>query len=130
MRAARPDASTRGSPRAFDIVLAAGTSRDCDAEHLKCFDDCWNSPPPDPIERGNKGHYKHCTSLCLKQYMECCKSQELRPRTFPDMTTARDWLNSHKAQVLVGSIVVVAGAAFIVSVGAAGALVLLPLAAI
>ncbi|HZI10918.1 MAG TPA: hypothetical protein VE153_11060 [Myxococcus sp.] len=41
-----------------------------------------------------------------------------------------DWLKEHKTEVLVGSVVVVAGAAFIVSAGVAGALVLLPLAAI
>ncbi len=54
----------------------------------------------------------------------------MRPRAFVDMKAALDWLKSHKPEVLAGSVVVVAGAVFIVSVGAAGALVLIPLAAI
>lgn len=116
---------------ASGIVLASGGTRDCDAEQIACFDDCWNSPPPyEHIERGRAGHYKYCTTMCLKKYMECCKQQELRPRAFPDMKAALDWLKERKTEVLVGSVVVVAGAAFIVSAGAAGALVLLPLAAI
>jgi hypothetical protein len=117
--------------RASGVALAAEKTRDCDAEHMECFDGCWNSPPPyDHIERGKAGHYKYCTTMCLKKYMECCKQQKLRPQAFPDLKAALDWLKEHKTEVLVGSVVVVAGAAFVVSVGAAGALVLLPLAAI
>jgi hypothetical protein len=116
---------------ASEIVLAAERARDCDAEHNECFEHCWNSPPPDThVERGKAGHYKYCTSLCLKKYMECCKEKELKPRAFPDMKAALGWLKEHKTEVLVGSVIVVAGAAFIVSTGGAGALVLLPLVAI
>jgi hypothetical protein len=132
--AVRADEYTRSSPRssrAFDLTLAAGKARDCDAEHNECFSDCWNAPPPYshiPPQQGQ--HYQHCTSMCLKKYMECCKQQELRPRAFADMKSALSWLKEHKTEVLVGSVVVVAGAAFIVSTGGAGGLVLLPLAAI
>lgn len=119
------------SSRAFDIVLASGRARDCDAEHNKCFDNCWNSPSPwSHVPAKGAQHYKHCTSTCLEEYMECCKQQELRPRAFPSMKTAMDWLKDHKTEVLAGSVVIVAGAAFVVAVGAAGALVLLPLAAL
>jgi len=59
---------------ASGVVLASGGTRDCDAEQIQCFDDCWNSPPPyEHIERGKAGHYKYCTTMCLKKYMECCK---------------------------------------------------------
>ncbi len=123
--------SSRSTARPFEASLVAGKRRDCDAEHNECFNDCWNSPPPfSHIPPQQAQHYEHCTSLCLKKYMECCKQQELRPRAFADMKAALDWLKAHKTEVLVGSVVVVAGAAFIVSVGAAGALVLIPLAAI
>lgn len=125
---------TRGShrsSRAFDIVLAAGKSRNCDAEHNACFEDCWNSPPPyGHIPPQKAQHYQHCTSLCLKKYMECCKQRRLSPQAFPEMKTALDWLKAHKTEVVVGSVVIVAGVAFIVATGGAGGLVLLPLAAI
>jgi hypothetical protein len=62
--------------------------------------------------------------------MECLKAVEARPLAFPDMKTARDWVERHKPEVVVGSIVLVAGVAFVVSTGGAGALVLLPLAAL
>jgi len=132
--AERADESIRGSHRAsrpLDIVLAATKSRDCDAEHKECFEDCWNSPPPySHIPPQKAQHYQHCTSLCLKRYMECCKQQRMRPHSFPEMQTALDWLREHKTEVAVGSVVIVAGVAFIVATGGAGGLVLLPLAAI
>ncbi len=128
------DASAAARPRssrALDVVLASGKARDCDAEHTECFDDCWNSPAPwSHVPPKGAQHYKHCTSMCLEKYMECCRQQELRPRAFPSMKTAMDWLKDHKTEVLAGSVVIVAGVAFVVSVGAAGALILLPLAAL
>ena len=48
-----------------------GLFRDCAEEHIGCFRRCWNSWPPWPIERGNKGHYLYCQSKCLAEYMEC-----------------------------------------------------------
>ena len=62
--------------------------------------------------------------------MECVKELEARPLAFPDMKTAKDWLARHETEVLVGSLVVVAGATFVVATGGAGALVLIPLAAL
>ncbi len=128
----REPAPLPGRPpaRAFDIVLASGKARDCDAEHLACFERCWSSQPPYPRQRGDKGHHNYCTEKCRREYMQCLEEVGARPRAFPNMKTAQDWLQEHKAQVLVGSIVLVAGAAFIVSTAAAGALVLVPLAAL
>jgi hypothetical protein len=62
--------------------------------------------------------------------MECLKNIEAQPLAFPDMAKARDWLKRHEKEVLVGSIVLVAGAAFVVSTAGAGVLVLIPLAAL
>jgi hypothetical protein len=116
--------------RAFDLVYASNGSRDCDAEHIACFRRCWNTPPPYPLRHGDKGHDKHCTRKCREEYMECLKQTEARPLAFPDMKTARDWLGSHKTAVLVGSIVLVAGAVFVIATGSAGALILVPIAAL
>jgi hypothetical protein len=82
------------------------------------------------LKQGDKGHDKFCTRKCREEYMECLKETQARPLTFPDLTSARSWLERHKTEVLVGSIVLVAGVAFIVSTGGAGALVLVPLAAL
>ena len=120
------------STRAFDAVYASGGTRDCDAEQIVCFRKCWKAEPPWPIEKGDKGHDKYCTRKCREEYMECVKELDARPHplAFPDMKAARDWLANHKTEVLVGTIVVVAGATFVVATGGAGALVLVPLAAL
>jgi hypothetical protein len=47
---------------------------------------------------------------------------------FPDIDVALDWLRSHKAEVAIGTVVVVTGVAFVVATGGAGALILAPLA--
>jgi hypothetical protein len=118
------------SPRSFTVVHASDVSRDCDAEHIACFRRCWNTPPPYPIKQGDKGHDAYCTRKCREEYMECLKQTEARPLAFPSLKTAREWVERHKSEVVVGSIVLVAGVAFVVSTGGAGALVLVPLAAL
>ncbi|HVG59118.1 MAG TPA: hypothetical protein VNA24_11225 [Hyalangium sp.] len=62
--------------------------------------------------------------------MQCVKEMEAQPLMFPDMETAQDWLKRNKKEVLVGSIVLVAGAVFVVGTAGAGVLVLVPLAAL
>ncbi|WP_224371586.1 hypothetical protein [Hyalangium versicolor] len=62
--------------------------------------------------------------------MECLKETEAHPLAFPDMEAAKGWLSRPRTEVLVGSIVMVAGAAFVVTTAGTGVLVLLPLAAL
>lgn len=62
--------------------------------------------------------------------MQCVKEMEAQPLMFPDMETAQAWLKRNKTEVLVGSIVLVAGAAFVIGTAGAGVLVLVPLAAL
>jgi len=85
---------------------------------------------PYPRQQGDKGHHNYCTEKCRKEYMRCMEEVGARPLAFPSMKTAMDWLKEHKTEVLVGSVVLVAGVAFIVGTGGGGALVLVPLAAL
>jgi hypothetical protein len=80
-------------------------------------------------------HNEYCTTLCREEYMDCIEEQEQEERErkntrlrFSDMDAALGWLRTHKAEVALGTVVVVAGVAFIVSTGGAGALILAPLA--
>lgn len=116
--------------RSLDIVLTGGGARDCDKEHIACFERCWNRAPPYPREKGDKGHHRYCSDECRKEYMQCLEEVGARPLAFPSMKTAMDWLKEHKTEVLVGSVVIVAGVAFVVSTAGAGALVLVPLVAL
>jgi len=124
-------------------VIAEGTNgiggsggRNCDVEHIQCFDRCWNSAPPlTSIKRGSGKHHEYCTEECRREYMDCIKEKELQAKRggsetlqFSNIDRALDWLREHKTEVAIGTVVVVAGVAFIVATGGAGALVLAPLA--
>ncbi|RKG82467.1 hypothetical protein D7V88_25265 [Corallococcus terminator] len=47
---------------------------------------------------------------------------------FTSLQQARDWLDEHKSEVALGTIVVIGSTGFILTIGAAGALILAPLA--
>ncbi len=110
-------------------------ARDCHQEQIQCFDKCWNSTPPYPHRKGDGWHHAYCTRTCREDYVKCVQEQEEaernRPRhtlEFPDVDRALSWLGEHKAEVAVGTVVIVAGVAFIVATGGSGALLLVPLA--
>lgn len=67
--------------------------------------------------------------------MDCIEEKERQAQRggsetlqFSSIDRALDWLKEHETEVAVGTVVVVAGVAFIVATGGAGALVLAPLA--
>jgi len=97
----------------YDNASGVGGSGgiDCDAEHIRCFDRCWNRAPP-------------LTSI-EEQLERDRKKKELH---FSNIDVALDWLRNHKIEVAVGTVVVVAGVAFVVATGGSGALILAPLA--
>ncbi|MFY0563274.1 hypothetical protein ACN28E_05475 [Archangium lansingense] len=108
---------------------------DCAAEQIKCFDRCWNRAPPlTSIKRGTGKHHEYCTEECRKEYMECIEEQEQlererkKDRHFSNINAALGWLRNHQTEVAVGTIVLVAGVAFVVATGGSGALILAPLA--
>jgi hypothetical protein len=129
-RSSSSDVAVLGKARSLPLVYAAADTRHCDQLQIACFSRCWETYPPYPVERGNKSQYRYCTSQCLKEYMECVKNAEAHPRTFPNQMTALDWLEKHKTEVLVGTLLFVGGAAFIIGTGGAGALILIPVAAL
>lgn len=47
---------------------------------------------------------------------------------FSHVDQAIDWIKNHKAEVTLGTVVVIAGVAFIITTGGSGALILAPLA--
>ncbi|CAM4140163.1 hypothetical protein COEX109129_10325 [Corallococcus exiguus] len=116
--------------------MGGSGGRDCDAEHIQCFDRCWNSVPPlSSIKRGSGKHHEYCTEECRKQYMVCINGKEQKAQRsgsealrFSNIDGALDWLRAHRTEVAIGTVVVVAGVAFVVATGGTGALVLAPLA--
>ncbi|MFP2925360.1 hypothetical protein ACLESO_09100 [Pyxidicoccus sp. 3LG] len=47
---------------------------------------------------------------------------------FSRIDQAIEWIKTHKAEVALGTVVIIAGAAFIITTGGSGALILAPLA--
>jgi hypothetical protein len=125
-----------------EIAQGAGASlgtggagvRDCQAEHEACFRRCWEQSRPKYPYKHDEAYYKHCTTLCREAFNRC--EEELKEESgdramelkFSRVEQAIEWLRAHKAEVALGTVVVIAGVAFVVTTGGAGALILAPLA--
>jgi peptide subunit release factor 1 (eRF1) len=62
--------------------------------------------------------------------MECEKANEKKARElkFSRVDDAIEWIREHKTEVALGTVVIIAGVAFVITTGGAGALILAPLA--
>ena len=65
----------KSQPISHDDSL--GLLRDCDAEHIQCFRDCYNSKPPWPCKYQDGCHYRYCQAKCLAEYMLCIAENAL-----------------------------------------------------
>jgi len=96
----------------------AGAEAYCNEIEKQCFKKCWRRKPEhSSIPKGSGMHREHCTEKCRKEFMECYKKmeelerQEVQKRElhFSTMDAALTWLNEHKAEVAIGTIVIVGG---------------------
>ena len=117
---------------ALPVVLAMGGKRDCDEENRTCLSECMSRPLPPGYGhitsggRGRGGKEVYCNEKCMQPYSDCLKLQELQPREFMSVDNAVGWLKQNRDSVLAGSVIIVAGVAFVtVSVGV-GAILLVP----
>ncbi len=112
--------------------IGGSGGRNCDEEHVDCFEKCWNARErPYPHVSRDEWYYKYCTKKCREDYLNCLDSLETAAReapslTFTNMDSALRWLREHKTQLLIGTVVIVAGVAFIITTGGSGALLLVP----
>ncbi|WP_164016830.1 hypothetical protein [Pyxidicoccus trucidator] len=65
---------------------------------------------------------------CINETQQQSRKGEGEPLHFSSIDSALEWLREHKTEVAIGTVVVVAGVAFIVATGGTGALVLAPFA--
>lgn len=108
----------------------------CQEELEKCMTLCWEKSqwpyPHNPKQAG--WYYKRCSTDCNKDFKECEEEYEEAARErgkklrFSRMNEAIAWLRAHKAEVALGTIVIVAGITFVLTTGGSGALLLTPLA--
>lgn len=118
---------SRASPKQMGRVeLALQRQRDCDQEQIDCFRRCWNQDPPSGYRFHKREHYAYCQEECLREYMDCLKATGQHPLEFRGMNEALDWLNRHRKEIAVGSVIVAAGVVFVAVSAAGGVLILAP----
>jgi hypothetical protein len=116
-------------PRLTGPLRLAASTRDCHAEYMQCMKECLKSPLPSHLRhvpRGGARHEQICNEKCMPPYLDCCRLQELEAKRFTAMDPAIDWLKRNRKGILVGTVVVIAGVAFVVVSAGAGMLVLAP----
>lgn len=126
------------STEGVGTLLASGGAggHDCQKEHEECVGRCWNKKNwPYPHNKKQSGWYlERCEHDCRVEFEKCEEEQEESARQrgekleFSSITEAVEWIRSHKAEVAMGTIVIVAGVSFVLATSGAGALVLAPLA--
>jgi hypothetical protein len=117
------------SPGEVPIVRATWT-RSCEDERDTCQDMCKQSLRGRNWSHASKGSKaQHCRDKCRPAYLDCCRLREhAEALEFSAIDEAIGWLKQHHEELLVGTVVVIAGVAFVaVVVGSGGtALVLVP----
>jgi hypothetical protein len=127
----RYPSSTRGTTSGR-IVLVSRHPRDCDEENRQCMKMCMSRPLPRGFGhttsggRGKGGKEVWCDEQCRQPYRDCQELEGRRPQEFSAVDEAVDWIKRNPRGVLVGSIVVIAGIAFVTVSAGAGLVVLAP----
>ncbi|MDY7231285.1 hypothetical protein [Hyalangium rubrum] len=113
------------------FVPVTARPRDCDQENQDCYRKCMDRPLPpgyggftSPRKRGGKSEF--CRGECQQAYDDCLELERLRPQEFTATDGAIDWLKRHRAGLLVGSVIIIAGVTFVVVSAGAGLVVLAP----
>jgi hypothetical protein len=129
----------RGIVRASSEELVAY----CEGRRLKCEQDCFASRSPFQIwnwkyddvksKPWREARRRWCPEHCMKQGDMCRRRMgpwaEEYAEEFDAVDPAVDWLKTHRREILAGTVIVIAGVAFVAAVAASGggALVLMPL---
>jgi hypothetical protein len=111
------------------IVLVSRRPRDCDQEQIACVRDCMKRRRPsheNHINRNNGNKYGFCQTKCLLEYQQCLEVEKARSLQFSTASEAVEWLKRNRKELLVGSIVVIAGVAFVSLSAGAGFALLAP----
>jgi len=124
---------SRYPSRAIDSILESRSvrvtwTRNCEDERDACVEMCMKSLTGPDWSHASKGSkFKICDGRCRPAYIDCCRLREqAEARSFPVMDDAVDWLKRHRKEILVGTVFVIAGVAFVaIAVGTGGAALIL-----
>jgi hypothetical protein len=128
--------------RGFVHVSSTGRDQYCEGRRTQCEADCLRSRRPFPVGHllypeyegpWSKGKQWWCPRACRMLADMCRRGMgewaEDHSEEFGDVDSAVDWVKSHREEILVGTVIVIAGVAFIAvgMVAGVGALVFVPL---
>ncbi len=116
------------------MQLVGSDVDECRDVYERCMRQCMSSSvPPDfdhyEIQYGVYGHRKYCDDKCMELQADCFRRRGgSRPYEFSVVDDAVDWLKRNHEEIVVGTVIVIAGVAFVAVVAGSGggALVLAP----
>lgn len=122
-------------------LVPVGTwASDCDASYERCIKFCFASKVPIPVEDSifdgsrkdwPKRQKQWCGDMCMKYYNMCLRGQgpwaarKVPAREFSEINVAVDWVKRHQTELIIGSVVVIAGVTLVVVACAGGGCVAL-----
>ncbi len=118
------------------LQTCAARHRDCHAELVACVQKCMRTPLPPGFGhirapgRGMGAKEVYCNEQCQPAYLDCEELQGRRPQELSAVDGAVDWLKRNHNVLLAGSIVTLAGVAFIVAFPPGALIALVPLTAL
>ncbi|WP_143196144.1 hypothetical protein [Archangium sp. Cb G35] len=134
--------SAMNSNRGMVRVSSTGLEEYCEGRRVQCEQDCLASSRPIQVGQWKYDDVKTlpwriarswwCPRHCLKQAVLCTKGRgswaEEYAAEFHAIEPALDWLKTHREEILAGSVIIIAGVAFVAVSTAAGAatLILMP----
>ena len=106
-------------------LVRVAANRDCEEERDQCEEMCKASLTGANWTHASVGSKARiCRDRCRPAYLDCSKLQERAEAVkFSTTDKAVDWLKSHREELLVGTVVVIAGVAFAVAVVGSGGVV-------
>ncbi|GMU07048.1 hypothetical protein ASNO1_33010 [Corallococcus caeni] len=119
------------APEGRRIVRTARSVRDCDAENRECIQECMSRPLSSDFSHitqrpGLGGKEEYCRRRCSQPYLDCIALEKLQPQELSSLDAVSEWARRNQRAILVGSVVVIAGVAFVVVSAGAGLIVLAP----
>jgi hypothetical protein len=124
-------------------VSSTGLEEYCEGRRVQCEQDCLASSRPIKvghltyqdvkIKPWREAKWRWCPEKCMEQADMCRRRRggwaEEYAAEFNAIEPAVDWIKTHREEILVGTVIVIAGVAFVAAVAASGggALILAPL---
>jgi intracellular sulfur oxidation DsrE/DsrF family protein len=110
-------------------IIQASFNRNCEEERDACEEMCKASLRGRNWSHASKGSKEeHCRSMCRPAYLDCSRLKELaegQDVKFQAADEAVAWVKQNHKELLQGTVIVIAGVAFVVAVVESGGLVLL-----